>query len=198
MPRMGSLHRLCNKQHAHAPWGLCNGIFAAAQECPYPTGLCKQYAALLCQQLLDLGAHSSPDSLSASEQTDQVFARATSNVQPRHRRLPPLLSRFKVLCKLFGPASALPQRKKLPRSLSLHDQTVLRVTPPVPLLPAGSRILGSWPVAAGQTGPSESKEHNPRPSGQSTVAPSGSSAPAVGFSPLPCPCSGSSAPAVGF
>ena len=204
MPRMSSLHRLCDKQHVHAPWGLHNGTFATAQECPYPSGLCKQYAILLCQQLLDLGARPSPDSLGASEQTDQVFARATSNVQPKHKRLPPLLPRFKVLCKLCGPASALPQHKKFPASLALHAQGVLRVTPPVPLLPAGSRVLGSWPVAEGKTGPSGSKEQLPGPCGQPNVAPPVSSHPAVGFSPLPVGFSplpsrgsGSCAPALG-
>ena len=178
MPRLMSLHKLCDKQHTHAPWDLRNGIFASAQECPYPTGLCKQYAALLCQQLLDLGAISSPDSLLASKQIDQVFSRAASNMQPKHKRLPPLLPRFHVVCKLLGPAHALPNGKKLAQPLSLRDNPALKATPSVPLLPAGSRILGSWAVTMGQAGPSETPPSD---------IPAGVDA-SVGFSPHPIPC----------
>ena len=199
MPRLVSLHKLCDKQHAHAQWGLHNGIFATAQECPYPTGLCKQYAALLCQQLLDLGASSSPDSFLASKQTDQIFARAASNMQPKHKRLPPLLPRFHVVCKLFGPAHAMPRGKKLSQSLSLRDNIVLKAMPPVPLLPAGSRILGSWPMAMGQAGPSVSDAPCSLPCERTSGVISGSSEipssdtpagadPIVGFSPHPLPC----------
>ena len=199
MPRLVSLHKLCDKQHAHAQWGLHNGIFATVQECPYPTGLCKQYAALLCQQLLDLGASSSPDSLLASKQTVQIFARAASNMQPKHKRLPPLLPRFHVVCKLFGPAHAMPRGKKLSQSLSLRDNIVLKAMPPVPLLPAGSRILGSWPMAMGQAGPSVSDVPCSLPCERTSGVISGSSEipssdtpagadPIVGFSPHPLPC----------
>ena len=180
---------ICDKQHAHAPWGLHNGIFATAQECPYPTGLCKQYAALLCQQLLDLGASSSPDSLLASKQIDQIFSRAASNIQPKHKRLPPLLPRFRVVCKLFGPAHAMPSGQKLSQPLSLHDNVALRALPFVPLLPAGSRILGSWPVTTGQAGPSETlSSDTPGPSETlSPDIPAGVD-PIVRFSPHPLPC----------
>ena len=184
MPRLGSLHKLCDKNHTHAPWGLRNSVFATAQECPYPTGLCKQYAALLCQQLLDLGAGSSPDSLLASKQVDQVFARAASNVQPRHKRLPPLLPRFKVVCKLLGPAIAMPRGKKLLQPLLLHDNIAFSTTPFVPLLPAGSRILGSWPVTGGQAGPSASDMHDEDPISSTSV----DTDPVVKCSPRPLPC----------
>ena len=204
LPRLNSLHKLCDKQHEHAPWGLHNGVFATALECPYPTGLCKQYAALLCQQLMDLGASSSPNSLAASRQTDQIFSRAVSNMQPKHKRLPPLLPRFKAVCKLIGPAAAMPQGKKLTKPLSLHNDTALEAKPHTPLLPAGSRILGSWPVTVGQAGPSVSEadlscvERIDKGMSASSGIPIGSNAlvdpdPTVGFSPLPLLCANVSA-----
>ena len=111
-------------------------------------------------------------------------------MQPRYKRFPPLLPRFKVLRKLQGPCSALPTGQELSGPISLNDK--LQVTPKVPLLPAGSRVLGSWPVAEGETGPSKSLGvpiHNAPPPSFDPCKPKGgscASALSLRFSPSPC------------
>ena len=98
--QISKLAVLCDGSHTHDPWGRSHGKWATATEVEYPMGLCRAWAALFVDVLVQCGAKQSMTELMQLDTFHSRHSRAMTGKQPRGRRLPPFVSEFKVVCKL--------------------------------------------------------------------------------------------------
>ena len=88
------LHKLCDNQHEHEPWGQkADGSWATSEETAYPWPLARSIAAQVVLQLQSQGIACHLPSFAEQEATLQAM-RASTNIQPR-RHLPSFVPEFK-------------------------------------------------------------------------------------------------------
>ena len=88
------LHKLCDNQHEHEPWGQkADGSWATSEETAYPWPLARSIAAQVVLQLQSQGIVCHLPSFAEQEATLQAM-RASTNIQPR-RHLPSFVPEFK-------------------------------------------------------------------------------------------------------
>ena len=90
----------CDDQHIHAKWGLVKSNWATSLEVEYPHALCKAWARVFVDTILELGAVSPPLQLSELPEHSLRQSQAATHKQPRGKRLPPLVREFKRVCVL--------------------------------------------------------------------------------------------------
>ena len=138
VPLLSSLDQRCDGRHQHASWSPAVGALNRLDDLSYPNQLCRDWANLLVQQLVTLGAHAPPAELSQLDPDDLSAARAATNAQIGRRR-PPLVPEFRSFVRLTGspsdfPPAVLKTKWPLPPGLV--------ATPAVAHLPPGSKVLG--------------------------------------------------------
>ena len=138
VPLLSSLDQRCDGRHQHASWSPAVGALNRLDDLSYPSQLCRDWANLLVQQLVTLGAHAPPAELSQLDPDDLSAARAATNAQIGRRR-PPLVPEFRSFVRLTGspsdfPPAVLKTKWPLPPGLV--------ATPAVAHLPPGSKVLG--------------------------------------------------------
>ena len=120
------LHKLCDNQHEHEPWGQkADGSWATSEETAYPWPLARSIAAQVVLQLQSQGIACHLPSFAEQEATLQAM-RASTNIQPR-RHLPSLCQNSKksstmIVARHFPPTLeflALPKggMSRVPRKL---------------------------------------------------------------------------------
>ena len=88
------LHKLCDNQHEHEPWGQkADGSWATPEATAYPWPLARSIAAQVVLQLQSQGIACHLPSFAEQEATLQAM-RASTNIQPR-RHLPSFVPEFK-------------------------------------------------------------------------------------------------------
>ena len=122
----------------HASWSPAVGALNRLDDLSYPSQLCRDWANLLVQQLVTLGARAPPAELSQLDPDDLGAARAATNAQIGRRR-PPLVPEFRSFVRLTGspsdfPPAVLKTKWPLPPGLV--------ATPAVAHLLPGSKVLG--------------------------------------------------------
>ena len=138
VPLLSSLDQRCDGRHQHASWSPAVGALNRLDDLSYPSQLCRDWANLLVQQLVALGAHAPPAELSQLDPDDLSAARAATNAQIGRRR-PPLVPEFRSFVRLTGSTSDFPPavlKTKWPLPPGLV------ATPAVAHLPPGSKVLG--------------------------------------------------------
>ena len=140
VPQISKLAVPCDDSHTHDPWGRSHGKWATATEVEYPMGLCRAWAALFVDVLVQCGAKQSVTELMQLDTFNSRHSRAMTGKQPRGRRLPPFVSEFKVVCKLQCdngniPPPVLKQNWQIPMNALIQPQ--------FDLLPPGSKTIGS-------------------------------------------------------
>ena len=138
VPLLSSLDQRCDGHHQHASWSPVVGALNRLDDLSYPNQLCRDWANLLVQQLVTLGAHAPPAELSQLDPDDLSAARAATNAQIGRRR-PPLVPEFRSFVRLTGspsdfPPAVLKTKWPLPPGLV--------AAPAVTHLPPGSKVLG--------------------------------------------------------
>ena len=138
VPLLSSLDQRCDGRHQHASWSPAVGALNRLDDLSYPSQLCRDWANLLVQQLVTLGARAPPAELSQLDPDDLSAARAATNAQIGRRR-PPLVPEFRSFVRLTGspsdfPPAVLKTKWPLPPGLV--------ATPAVAHLPPGSKVLG--------------------------------------------------------
>ena len=129
------LSKLCpgeSKKHRHLPWGVTPaGHFATSEETAYPIQLARDVAQCFTQALVEAGMKLPPSQLqdmtSSSEAVLQAV-RAQSGLQPKHSKLPPLVTEFATII-------AVEVAKDTPSSQPPHSQ-----------IPQHSKFLSSAPL----------------------------------------------------
>ena len=114
------------------------GALNRLDDLSYPNQLCRDWANLLVQQLVTLGAHAPPAELSQLDPDDLSAACAATNAQIGRRR-PSLVPEFRSFVRLTGspsdfPPAVLKTKWPLPPGLA--------AAPAVTHLPPGSKVLG--------------------------------------------------------
>ena len=138
--QISKLAVLCDGSHTHDPWGRSHGKWATATEVEYPMGLCRAWAALFVDVLVQCGAKQSMTEMMQLDTFHSRHSRAMTGKQPRGRRLPPFVSEFKVVCKLQCDNGNIP-----PPIIKQHwliPQNAL-IQPHLASLPPGSKTIGS-------------------------------------------------------
>ena len=138
VPLLSSLDQRCDGRHQHASWSPAVGALNRLDDLSYPNQLCRDWANLLVQQLVTLGAHAPPAELSQLDPDDLSAARAATNTQIGRRR-PPLVPEFRSFVRLTGSPSDFPPAV-LKTEWPLPPRLV--ATPAVAHLPPGSKVLG--------------------------------------------------------
>ena len=116
------LSKLCpgeSKKHRHLPWGITPaGHFATSEETAYPIQLARDVAQCFTQAFVKAGMKLPPSQLqdmtSSSEAVLQAV-RAQSGLQPKHSKLPPLVTEFATIV-------AVEVAKDTPSSQPPHSQ----------------------------------------------------------------------------
>ena len=116
--------------------GTNRGSVGMAEETAYFHELCRVWAHLLRDQLLELAARPLPSTLAHVPDDHVAASRLATSAQPS-KSLPPLLPEFQSFVRLTGPREALPASKlkadwDLPPSATCY--------PPLHKLPAGSKV----------------------------------------------------------
>ena len=93
--RFQGLEKFCDNSHEHAPWGRDEfGNFNTAHEAQYPQGLCDAY----CKILLDIRkpneVNTSVEPVDDNDQDSPDPTRYRAHVQPRGRKVRPLVPEF--------------------------------------------------------------------------------------------------------
>ena len=91
VPLLSSLDKRCDGHHQHASWSPVVGTLNRLDDLSYPNQLCRDWANLLVQQLVALGAHAPPAELSQLT--------PTTSVQP----VPPLTPRSDAVGHHWSP-----------------------------------------------------------------------------------------------
>eukprot|EP00435_Cladocopium_sp_Y103_P011956 s4954_g3.t1 len=144
------LCRDCDGQHEHLPWGVTDNGWATALEVEYPLELCKAWAMCLRNAALDAGAVDLPSALHQDAEISlHLQVKAALGVQPRGKRLRPLMQEYAYILRLRGPHDdihALPQQ--CATDLVIPPQCSTQ--PPSLLIPAHAKRLRA-PVLQGDT-----------------------------------------------
>eukprot|EP00435_Cladocopium_sp_Y103_P032785 s1019_g8.t1 len=144
------LCRDCDGQHEHLPWGVTDKGWATALEVEYPLELCKAWALCLRNAALDAGAVDLPSALHQDAEVSlHLQAKAALGVQPRGKRLRPLMQEYAYILRLRGPHDdihALPQQCATDQVIPPQCST----QPPSLLIPAHAKRLRA-PVLQGDT-----------------------------------------------
>ena len=130
----------CNNQHKHAKWGLVKSRWATSLEVEYPHALCKAWARVFIDTILELGAIPPPLQLSELDDHSLRQSQAAASKQPRGKKLPPLVKEFKQVCKLVGPQNDMWQQST---TENWCVPSSIMCTPYLPVIPAGSKLLRS-------------------------------------------------------
>eukprot|EP00435_Cladocopium_sp_Y103_P025259 s2284_g6.t1 len=151
--RFRHLSRDCDESHEHLPWGHTPQGWATAMEVEYPVGLCREWASCLREILLTHGATDVPASLQPGGVSNlNLQARAALGVQPRGKRLKPLMKEFAYIIKVFGPKPLL---STLPLETKQHTHVLppqCHSDPPCFVLPAHSKQLRTPVLQGGEAG----------------------------------------------
>eukprot|EP00435_Cladocopium_sp_Y103_P066237 s1265_g28.t1 len=146
------LCRECDGAHEHLPCGYTPQGWATALEVEYPIGLCREWANCLREVLLAHGALDLPQSLQAEDPSSlQLQAKASLGLQPRGKRLRPLMREFAYILKVYGPKSLI---------LALPDKTqkehvlppLCYAEPPCFVLPASAKQFRAPVLQGGVAG----------------------------------------------
>ena len=151
LPQLCCLNKQCDQQHQWAEWGRVAGGWATAQEAAYPVQLYKEWAHLLIQELLDLGAEPLPTSLA------EVHAQLPHHRLAKSHRV--WSAEFKTFAGVSGLFAALPSGKRK------HGFQICRpvsCNPTIADLPAGSKVVGP-PVIQGGVGAASDLSFNSPP-----------------------------------
>eukprot|EP00435_Cladocopium_sp_Y103_P038892 s848_g10.t1 len=144
------LCRECDGLHEHLPWGVTTKGWATALEVEYPLELCKAWAQCLRNAALEAGAIDIPSSLHQDAEVSlHLQAKAALGVQPRGKRLRPLMSEYEVILRVRGPHDvihALPEKCDKAHVVPPQCST----NPPFLVIPAHSKRLRA-PVLQGDT-----------------------------------------------
>ena len=94
-----------NSKHKHAAWGVSRATqrFATSEETAYSMGLAKMIANCFVVALQSKGVQMPPQSIHEVDQLSLDYLRrlkATSGLQPRASRIPPLVRTFKTKTRL--------------------------------------------------------------------------------------------------
>ena len=141
----------CDGQHQHEKWGFSRNscVWATSLETAYPVKLCRSWASLFLDQLLELGAAPLPQELAAVPQTvDFGLNQAAVHKQPRSTRIPPLVSEFRDVVVLTGPAEHVPKHLK---DEGWVIPATFQCSLPLTSLPAGTRLLRVQFLAQGES-----------------------------------------------
>ena len=141
-PCLGPLSLECDNSHSHDAWGIAHsGEWATATEVEYPHQLCQAWAACLYRCFLALGAIEPPAELTQDSTINLVQAsKAATGVQPRGKKLKPLMREYNYFLTVRGPQITL---HDLPIKCS-HDVPVPAVCttePPVACIPAHAKRI---------------------------------------------------------
>eukprot|EP00435_Cladocopium_sp_Y103_P069804 s179_g34.t1 len=147
------LNRDCDESHEHLPWGHTPQGWATAMEVEYPLGLCREWASCLREILLAHGATDVPTSLQFDKVSNlNLQARAALGVQPRGKRLKPLMKEYAYILQVFGPRHHL---MTLPAETKEHTHVLppqCHSHPPCFVLPAHSKQLRAPVLQGGEAG----------------------------------------------
>ena len=150
IPQMQRLQLPCSGDHEHEPWGrLPDGSWSAAAEVHYSAMMCCLMASSVVDQLIDWGAAPAAVSLSDQPLALARAAQVAADKQPSGKKIKPLVSEFKLVCTLRGPAPDLPSLDGMRLAADFRVPTSVSAAPSVASIPAGSRCLRVSPVARG-------------------------------------------------
>lgn len=138
IPSFASLHVDCNGQHEHAAWGKTNNGWATSEETAYPIQLCVAMTTALLQELSEGGCVMPPLSMVDVGLDDLPQHKAAAGIQPRGKKLPPLVPHYKQVVQLCGPRCALAHVTFLVAWPIPGD---VQCTADLTHIPAGSRVL---------------------------------------------------------
>ena len=150
-----AFHAICakcpgqNAKHKHAAWGVNSATkrFATSEETASPMGLAKMIANCFVVALQSKGVQMPPQSIHEVDHLSLDYLRklrATSGLQPRASRIPPLVRPFKAKTRLHTTSltAVFKLYQKLPRALSTE-------------LPKGSKLLSVEPLPSTSIGRDE-------------------------------------------
>ena len=149
------LAQLCPGDHEHEPWGLqSKSGWATAQEVEYPHQLCNAIAKNIHELLLQLGAIAPACDLASSDPSLTLASRAATGIQPRGKRLRPLMREHAQVVRISGPKSAL---ATLPHKVTKPILIPRECHAPIPhtMLPPGAKQLRT--LEKGDGGSSEAE-----------------------------------------
>ena len=142
VPELCNLSLTCpgeSQTHVHLPWGRSGNTWATSEETAYPIPLCQVWASLICRQLVDFGAVKPVSCVAEmSESNPHISARVALGLQPRGRKVPPLVPEFRCVVQLQGPNHQIPSGK-LEQDFPMPP--AVNSVPPIAILPVGSRRL---------------------------------------------------------
>ena len=104
-----SLELECDNNHVHDAWGVTpTGSWATAAEVEYPFQLCQAWAASLKRCLLQHGALEPLQELTTGSTISLVQAsKAATGMQPRGKKLQPLMREYSHFITVQGPKASL-------------------------------------------------------------------------------------------
>ena len=132
----------CDNNHQHDAWGVApTGGWATAAEVEYPYQLCQAWAACLRRCLIQHGAVEPLQELTNGDTIPLVQAsKAATGVQPRGKKLQPLMREYSHFITLRGPhagLSALP----IKCSTAITIPSTCSTTPMCPALPQHAKRI---------------------------------------------------------
>ncbi|CAE7512822.1 ubiad1 [Symbiodinium sp. CCMP2592] len=176
VPLLHELSLLCpgeSTSHRHLPWSRSSGAFDTAADKVYPRVLCQRLADIIVRAAAERG-HPAPASyLAPGAALPLRESQVAAGVQPRSKRVPPLVPEFRQIVVLLSPEPLFPGVRKLEADTPLPP--CVSCSPSLPTLPAGTRILRQSVIGVVPAGAQESCSSNSAasstPVSHPTVAP---------------------------
>ena len=108
-----------SSSHKHLPWGLIKdkqgARFATSEETAYPFPLAAEIAICFAEELKNRGWKPPAETHSSDQVASLVKCRASTGIQPKSSRLPPLVrAAHKAILVIRGPSSILSQHRLNP------------------------------------------------------------------------------------
>ena len=121
----GGVAKICktcpgeSSSHKHLPWGLIKdkqgARFATSEETAYPFPLAAEIAICFAEELKNRGWKPPAETHSSDQVASLVKCRASTGIQPKSSRLPPLVrAAHKAILVIRGPSSILSQHRLNP------------------------------------------------------------------------------------
>ena len=142
--------------HKHLPWGVVRDQsgtrFATSEETAYPHPLAAEIALCFAEALKEKGWIPPAETHSSDQIASLVKCRATTGIQPKSSKLPPLVREHKAIIVVRGPHEALNRcaikpMERIKKPLAIESQCKLSPVSPGPNeIPSESQLLRFTPL----------------------------------------------------